>query len=113
MERIKINKALLLSSGQNITICGWVRSFRANRFIAVNDGSCLSSIQVVIDYENLEQHIIDEITVGASLCVKGSVVESQGSGQKIEIVAKSIEIIGTALPEEVQKTILQPKKTQP
>ena len=110
MERIKINKALHLSPGESITICGWVRSFRANRFIAVNDGSCLSSIQVVIDYENFEQEIISKITIGASLCVVGNIVESQGGGQKIEIVANTIEIIGTAAPEEVQKTILQPKK---
>ncbi len=110
MKRIKIKEALNLSTETRVTICGWVRSFRANRFIAVNDGSCLSSVQVVIDYEKLDQNIIDQITVGSSLTVSGVVVESQGRGQKIEIAAVSVEVIGAANPDEVQKTILQPKK---
>ena len=77
MKRIKIKEALSLSPETRVTICGWVRSFRANRFIAVNDGSCLSSVQVVIDYEKLDQNIIDQITVGSSLTVSGVVVESR------------------------------------
>ena len=110
MERTKIYKALKASSGEKITVCGWVRSFRANRFIALNDGSCLSSLQVVIDFENTEQQILDTISVGASISVSGQIIESQGSGQKIELQAHTINVIGTANPEEVQKTILQPKK---
>ena len=110
MERTKIYKALKASSGEKITVCGWVRSFRANRFIALNDGSCLSSLQVVIDFENTEQQLLDTISVGASISVSGEMVESQGSGQKIELQAHTINVIGTANPEEVQKTILQPKK---
>ena len=110
MERTKIYKALKASSGEKITVCGWVRSFRANRFIALNDGSCLSSLQVVIDFENTEQQLLDTISVGASISVSGEMVESQGSGQKVELQAHTINVIGTANPEEVQKTILQPKK---
>ena len=63
MKRIKIKEALNLSPETRVTICGWVRSFRANRFIAVNDGSCLSSVQVVIDYEKLDQNIINQINI--------------------------------------------------
>ena len=110
MERTKIYKALKTSSGEKITVCGWVKSFRANRFIALNDGSCLSSLQVVIDFENTEQQLLDTISVGASISVSGEMVESQGSGQKVELQAHTINVIGTANPEEVQKTILQPKK---
>ncbi len=110
MERTKIYKALKASSGEKITVCGWVRSFRANRFIALNDGSCLSSLQVVIDFENTEQQLLDTISVGASITVSGQMIESQGSGQNIELQAHTINVIGTANPEEVQKTILQPKK---
>ncbi len=109
MERTKIINALKLKPNSNVTICGWVRSFRANRFIALNDGSCLSNIQIVVDFENFNTELITKISIGASLSIVGNIVESQGRGQNIEIVAKEINIIGLANPEELQKTILQPK----
>ena len=110
MNRIKIKNALTFKPGKEVTICGWVRSFRANRFVAMNDGSCLANIQVVIDYENLPETVLKEISVGAAISVTGIIEESQGRGQSIEIAANEIKVIGAANPEEVQKTILQPKK---
>ena len=110
MERIKIYNALRESTGSTITVTGWVRSFRANRFIALNDGSCLTNLQIVLDFENTEKEVLDNISTGASIQVTGELVPSQGSGQKIELLAKSIRVLGNANPQEVQKTILQPKK---
>ena len=109
MDRIKIIDALQQNYNSKILVKGWVRSYRANRFIALNDGSCLSNIQVVVDYENFPQEIIKNITIGSAIGVTGIIVESQGKGQKLELVADEIEIIGTADPNDVQKTILQPK----
>ena len=84
MERIKIYNALRESTGSTITVSGWVRSFRANRFIALNDGSCLTNLQIVLDFENTEKEVLDNISTGASIQVTGELVPSQGSGQKIE-----------------------------
>ncbi|SUP55064.1 Asparagine--tRNA ligase [Weeksella virosa] len=94
---------------QEVSIHGWVRSFRSNRFIALNDGSCLKTIQVVVDFDKFDEELIQQITTAASLQVVGEVVESQGKGQEIEIVAKDIKVLGVAASEEVQGTILQPK----
>lgn len=110
MERIKIKYALEQESGSKIIVKGWVRAFRSNRFIALNDGSTINNIQIVIDTEQLDETVVSQISIGAAISVTGSLVESQGKGQKVEIVAEAIEILGTANPEEVQKTILQPKK---
>ena len=110
MTRLNIVEALKKESGLEVNISGWVRSFRGNRFISLNDGSCMASIQVVVDYENLNPETLSKITTGASINVKGEIVDSQGKGQKTEVVAKEINIIGTANPDDVQKTILQPKK---
>ncbi len=104
----------LLDKGKNaiseeLTIQGWVRSFRSNRFIALNDGSTIKNIQILIDFENLPADVLKKITTAASLKVTGQVVESQGAGQEIEIIAKEVIILGAANPDEVQETILQPK----
>ena len=98
MNRIKIKNALTFKPGKEVTICGWVRSFRANRFVAMNDGSCLANIQVVIDYENLPETVLNEISVGAAISVTGIIEASQGRGQSIEIAANEIILIGTANP---------------
>jgi len=95
---------------QEVTVQGWVRSFRSNRFITLNDGSTIKNIQIVIDFENFSQDLLKKITTAASLKVKGEVVESQGSGQEIEIIAKDVVVLGEANPDEVQETILQPKQ---
>lgn len=95
---------------QEVCVQGWVRSFRSNRFIALNDGSTLKNIQIVIDFENFNPDILKRIHTATSLKVIGEVVESQGAGQEIEIIAKNIEILGDSNPEELQTTILQPKQ---
>jgi asparaginyl-tRNA synthetase len=114
MSRIKIKYILSnegqLLIGQRITVKGWVRAFRSNRFIQINDGSCLSNIQAVIDFEKYDEGIINQITTAAAVSVSGILVASIGSGQSVELQADAIEIIGAAHPDEVQKTVLQPKK---
>ena len=93
-----------------VEVKGWVKSFRANRFIALNDGSTIKNMQCVVDFENLAEDLLNKITVGASLKVQGDLVESQGKGQDFEIQVSNIEVLGQANPELVSKTILQPKK---
>ncbi|MFV8226397.1 asparagine--tRNA ligase [Christiangramia aquimixticola] len=95
---------------QEHQVKGWVRSFRSNRFIAVNDGSTLKNLQCVIDFENTDEDLIKRINVGAAIAVKGTLKESLGSQQRVEIEVTSIEILGDANPEEVKLTILSPKK---
>ena len=102
-------KDLLLSSTikSKVTINGWVRTFRANRFIALNDGSSISSIQCVIDFENFEENFLKKINTGASLEITGDLVESQGSGQKFEIIVSELNILGEC---DSEKFPIQPKK---
>ena len=101
----------LLQNGKSIheeiTLKGWVRTFRSNRFIALNDGSTIDNLQVVVDFENTEEDILKRITTGAAIEVQGKVVESQGKGQSIELQALSIKILGDSNPEEYP---IQPKK---
>jgi asparaginyl-tRNA synthetase len=93
--------------GSVITIKGWVRSFRSNRFIALNDGSALANLQCVVDFENEDENQLKRITTGACLAVTGELVESQGKGQSVEINVQSFEVLGDAPVEEYP---LQPKK---
>ncbi|MGB0633726.1 MAG: asparagine--tRNA ligase [Flavobacteriaceae bacterium] len=92
---------------KKVLIKGWVRTFRANRFISVNDGSCLQSLQCVVDFENTDQSILNKINTGASIEIEGTLVESQGKGQKIEVQTEQIKILGESDPE---KYPIQPKK---
>ncbi len=92
---------------QDITIKGWVRTFRANRFIALNDGSTINNIQCVVDFENTDEALLKRITTGAAVAITGELVESQGKGQSVEIVVKSLEILGDSDPETYP---IQPKK---
>ena len=105
-----IVEILKMKPGKSIFVNGWIRSFRGNRFIALNDGSCMASLQIVIDSDVVKQNMINELNTGASIFVRGNLVESQGSGQKTELLAQEIKIIGKSSPADVQKTILQPKK---
>ena len=107
-ERVKV-KALLASeeTGQEVTVMGWVRTFRNNQFIALNDGSTNSNLQVVAELGVFNDELLKRITTGASLKVKGQVVPSLGKGQKVEIKATSIEILGDS---DAQKYPLQPKE---
>lgn len=102
-------QALLKSraDGQTISLSGWVRTFRSNRFIAINDGSTIHNIQCVVDFEKLDERLLKRITTGAAVHVIGTLVPSEGKGQAVEIQVKSIEILGDSNPEEYP---LQPKK---
>src|SRR6056300_91239 len=90
-----------------VEVKGWVRTFRANRFIAINDGSTLNNIQCVVDFENFDESLLKRITTGAAVHIKGELVESQGKGQKVEIMVHSIAILGDSDPETFP---IQPKK---
>ncbi|MFH6768462.1 asparagine--tRNA ligase [Gaetbulibacter aquiaggeris] len=90
-----------------VEIKGWVRTFRANRFIALNDGSTINNIQCVVDFEKTDETILKRITTGAAIHIKGELVESQGKGQKVEIIVKSLVILGDSDPETYP---IQPKK---
>ncbi len=91
-------------------INAWVKSFRNNRFIAINDGSCLSNLQCVLTPEDYSEDFIKKISIGCSVKINGTLVESQGKGQKTEIEVKTIDVLGLANSDEVRKTILSPKK---
>ena len=101
----------LLQEGKTIegevTLQGWVRTFRSNRFIALNDGSTIHNLQVVVDFENTPEETLKRITTGAAIKVKGQVVESQGKGQNVELQASEVTILGDSNPEEYP---IQPKK---
>jgi asparaginyl-tRNA synthetase len=100
-QRTKI-KALLQSQQTEIdvTVKGWVRAFRSNRFIALNDGSTNNNIQIVVDFENTDPELLKRITFGAAISVTGKLIESLGKGQKFEIIPSVIEILGDCNPEE-------------
>jgi asparaginyl-tRNA synthetase len=92
---------------QDVSIKGWVRTFRANRFIALNDGSTINNMQCVVDFENFDEVLLKRVTTGAAIHVTGELVESQGKGQSVEIVVKTLEILGDSDPETYP---IQPKK---
>ena len=111
MQHTEIKKLLSLQpSDQEIVVNGWVRSFRSNRFIALNDGSTIHNLQCVVDFSSIEEEILKKITVGAAIRVKGILVESQGQGQAVEVQTSRVEVLGIADPEEVKLTILSPKR---
>ena len=93
--------------GKVIVVCGWVKTFRSNRFINLNDGSCLSDLQCIVDYEKLDQSKLSKINTGACLEVEGEIVKSQGRGQSVELIANNINVLGESDPE---KFPIQPKK---
>ena len=92
---------------KNIFIGGWVRAFRAKKFIELNDGSTIKNIQCVILDSSIDEKIIKKISIGCSLKVKGNLVQSIGKGQSFEIQILSIEILGESDPD---KYPIQPKK---
>ena len=100
----------LLSSApklQEVIVNGWVKTFRSNRFIALNDGSTINNIQCVVDFENFEEEVLKQINTGAALKISGTLVESQGRGQTVEIQVKDIYVHGGADPDVYP---IQPKK---
>ena len=92
---------------QTVTINGWVRTFRSNRFIALNDGSTIHNIQCVVDLDSFGEATLKRINTGAALSVTGTLVESQGKGQKFEIQVSQLEILGDSNPDLYP---IQPKK---
>lgn len=108
IQRTKI-KTLLQSeaTGFEATVKGWVRTFRNNQFIALNDGSTNNNLQIVVDFENTDAALLKRLTTGAAISVTGEVVASLGKGQKVEIKAKTIAVLGDS---DSEKYPLQPKK---
>ena len=92
---------------QEVVVNGWVKTYRSNRFIALNDGSTLNNIQCVVDFEEFDEGLLKQINTGAALKISGTLVESQGKGQSVEIQVKEIEVHGGADPELYP---IQPKK---
>jgi asparaginyl-tRNA synthetase len=108
MKRTKI-KALLATTdfGKEVTVMGWVKTFRNNQFIAINDGSSIHNIQAVVDFNSTDESLLKRLTTGASVAVTGTLVESLGKGQRVEIKVKTLEILGDS---DAEKFPLQPKK---
>lgn len=107
-KRIKI-KDLLNSTdfGQEATVMGWVKTFRNNQFIAINDGSTIRNIQAVVDFNSFDDSLLKRLTTGAAVSLTGEIVESLGKGQRIEIKVNKLEILGDS---DAEKFPLQPKK---
>ena len=101
--RKKVAEALQMTSyGENIVVKGWVRTRRGNKnvsFIALNDGSTINNIQIVVDNANFDENELKKITTGACIGVHGVLVQSMGKGQTVEVQATSIEVYGEADPE--------------
>ncbi len=106
--RVKIREILKSDkTDYKVTVKGWVRTFRNNQFIALNDGSTLKTFQVVVDRENTSPDLLKQIATGAAISATGTIVASQGGGQKVEMQAEEVQVLGSADPE---KYPLQPKK---
>jgi asparaginyl-tRNA synthetase len=108
MKRTKIN-AILSDDKHDYQACvkGWVRTFRNNQFIALNDGSTIHNLQLVVDFTNTAEDILKRITTGACISAVGNIIPSQGKGQKYELKVTSLEILGDSDAEQYP---LQPKK---
>ncbi len=110
MKVMSINVSQILQLDpllQEVEVKGWVRTFRSNRFIALNDGSTIHNLQCVINFENTPETTLKRITTGAAIAIKGTLTESQGKGQSVEIQVSEITILGDSNPDEYP---IQPKK---
>ena len=108
MARLRIKVILKTTpTEQTIIVKGWVRTFRNNSFIALNDGSTNNNLQIVVDFNKTPEEILKRITTGAAISITGILVASLGKGQSVEVKASSIEIIGDS---DAEKYPLQPKK---
>src|ERR1700752_510332 len=108
MKRTKIN-VILSDDKHDYQACvkGWVRTFRNNQFIALNDGSTIHNLQLVVDFANTAEDILKRITTAACISAVGNIIPSQGKGQKYELKVTSLEILGDSDAEQYP---LQPKK---
>ena len=94
-------------NNKEVRVNGWIRTFRANRFIALNDGSTIENLQCIVDFDKTEGSLLKKINTGAAVKIRGKLVESMGKGQSVEIIVEDIEIVGEADPETYP---IQPKK---
>ncbi len=102
MQRTRIREIFTCTPDQQYQVMGWVRSKRGNKnvaFLAINDGSCVASLQVVIDPNKVDEDTLRDITTGASVAVKGILVTSPGGQQGVELQAESVKLLGTADPK--------------
>src|SRR5947208_7794539 len=107
-KRIKIKELLATApQGQQVTVMGWVRTFRNNQFVALSDGSTNNNLQVVIELGQYDDSFLKRITTSASLKVTGTLIPSLGKGQTVELKAANVEILGDS---DSEKYPLQPKK---
>jgi asparaginyl-tRNA synthetase len=107
-KRIRIKEVLEKELiNHELTVMGWVRTFRNNQFIALNDGSTNSNLQVVLELGKFDDSLLKRITTGAALKVSGTLVPSLGKGQKVELKAQMVEVLGDS---DAEKFPLQPKK---
>jgi len=108
MKRTKIKDLMKMpAEGQVVIVKGWVRTFRNNQFISLNDGSTLQNLQVVVDFNEFDEDTLKRITTGACLSAEGQLVVSPAKGQTVEVKVSKLEILGDSDPE---KYPLQPKK---
>ena len=108
MARTKIKELLRTSpAGQQVTVKGWVRTFRNNQFIAINDGSTIQNIQAVVDFTQTDEELLKRITTGACIAVSGELIPSPAKGQAVELKVRQLEILGDC---DAEKYPLQPKK---
>jgi asparaginyl-tRNA synthetase len=108
MKRTKIKELLSTApAGQTVMVNGWVRTFRNNQFIAINDGSTIQNIQAVVDFNSTDETLLKRITTGACLSVIGELIPSPAKGQTVEVKVKQLEILGDC---DAEKYPLQPKK---
>lgn len=108
MARTKIKELLKTTpQGQTVTVNGWVRTFRNNQFIAMNDGSTIQNLQAVVDFTQTDEALLKRITTGACISVTGELIPSPAKGQTVEVKVKTLEILGDC---DAEKYPLQPKK---
>jgi len=94
-QRTKVKQILLdEKTDYNVVVKGWIRSFRNNQFIALNDGSTNNNIQIVLDQNSVSAELIKRLTTGAAISVSGTVIPSLGKGQRVEIKAVELEVLG-------------------
>ena len=99
--RTKVKDLLVKAPGEEVLAKGWVRTKRGNKdiaFIALNDGSTINNIQIVVDKTAIDANLLAKVTTGACIAVRGNLVESIGSGQAVEIQAKELEVLGECDP---------------
>lgn len=108
MKRTRIKELLATRpAGQSVTVMGWVRTFRNNQFITINDGSTIQNIQAVVPLSPVDENLLKRVTTGACVSVTGELIDSPAKGQAVEVRVAQLEILGDS---DAEKYPLQPKK---